>query len=349
MMLFKKLSAAALMLAALASCQGGNEVEETTPAVVPDGTLYVVCEGNYGAGNGSISLYNPDTKTVVNAAFEAANGMKLGENPQVMKIHGGLGYIVVTGSQAVFVVNPTTLKEVGRITELTSPRDILFAGDNKAYVTNLYSNQIDIVDLTSRKVVGKVNTKVTLSAQLYAPDHYVYTNCYGYSNNILKIDPATDAVVATLEVGVQANSVVMDKNNKLWVMTTGGYQGSPFGYERSGIYRVDPNSFAIEQSYLFALGDYPSEIRINEAADRLYWVNGSVWAMDVTATALPGQPLIKSAGTYFYDVTVAPKSGEVYVADAIDFTQPGCVIRYTKEGSELDRFTVGVAPGSFCW
>ncbi len=349
MTLFKKLSAAALMLVALASCHGSEGLEPTTPPQLPDGTLYIVCEGNYGAGNGSISLYNPDTKTVTNSAFEAVNGMKLGENPQVMKIHNGLGYIVVTGSQAVFVVNPTTMKEVGRITNLSSPRDILFASDNKAYITNLYSEQIDIIDLASRKVTGQVTTTVTEAAKEYAPSHYIYTDCYGYSNNILKIDPEIDAVVAALEVGVQANSVALDANGKLWVMTTGGYEGSPFGYERSGLYRVDPKAFAIEASYLFTLGDYPSELRINAAGNRLYWVNSSVWSMDVTATALPEQPVVRANGTYFYDVTVAPTSGEIYVADAIDFMQPGCVIRYSAEGTELDRFTVGVAPGSFCW
>jgi len=48
-------------------------------------------------------------------------------------------------------------------------------------------------------------------------------------------------------------------------------------------------------------------------------------------------------------LTVDPKNGDVYVADAIDYQQDGIVYRYTKEGKLIDQFYVGIIPGAFCW
>ncbi len=51
----------------------------------------------------------------------------------------------------------------------------------------------------------------------------------------------------------------------------------------------------------------------------------------------------------FYGLTVNPVNSEVYVADAIDYVQPGVILRYSPEGELLDEFKVGIIPGAFCW
>lgn len=48
-------------------------------------------------------------------------------------------------------------------------------------------------------------------------------------------------------------------------------------------------------------------------------------------------------------VTVSPKNGDVYVADAIDYQQQGMIYRYTEDGELVDEFYVGIIPGAFCW
>jgi len=44
-----------------------------------------------------------------------------------------------------------------------------------------------------------------------------------------------------------------------------------------------------------------------------------------------------------------PETGEVYVADAIDYQQAGMISRYTALGEFVDSFYAGIIPGSFCW
>lgn len=71
--------------------------------------------------------------------------------------------------------------------------------------------------------------------------------------------------------------------------------------------------------------------------------------MEVTADRVPVRPVIESRGTIYYGLTIDPDSEDIYVADAIDYTQPGKIYRYTRDGELTDEFYVGIIPGSFCW
>jgi hypothetical protein len=178
---------------------------------------------------------------------------------------------------------------------------------------------------------------------------YVYVNCWSYQNRILKIDTETDKVVDELVVGIQPTSLVIDCNNKLWTITDGGYDGSPYGHEAPSLYRIDAETFTIEKEVKFKFGDAPSEVQLNGSKDRLYWINEDIWAMGVLDEELPTHPFIDSQGTIYYGLTVCPRSGDVYIADSIDHSQQGKVYRYSQQGELVHEFYVGVIPGSFCW
>ena len=179
--------------------------------------------------------------------------------------------------------------------------------------------------------------------------HYVYVNCWSYQNRLLKIDTRTDTVVAELEVGIQPTSLAADRNGKLWTVTDGGYEGSPYGYEAPALYRIDPETFTVEQTFRFRLGDAPSEIQIDGTGSTLYWINGDIWRMDVEDDRLPVRPFIESRGTIYYGLTVDPATSDVYVADAIDYVQNGIIYRYDAAGQPVDSFYAGITPGAFCW
>ena len=53
------------------------------------------------------------------------------------------------------------------------------------------------------------------------------------------IDTETDKVCAQITVGIQPTSLVMDKYNKIWTVTDGGYEGSPYGHEAPSLYCID--------------------------------------------------------------------------------------------------------------
>lgn len=316
--------------------------------------LFITNEGNFQYGNASLSYYNPTTKTVENEVFYRANAMKLGDVAQSMTIHNNTGWIVVNNSHVVFAIDTQTFKETGRITNLTSPRYIHFVSDEKAYVTQLWDNRIFIVNPKRYEIIGHiVCPNMTMESgsteQMVQYGKYVFVNCWSYQNRILKIDTETDKVVNELTVGIQPTSLVLDCNNKLWTLTDGGYDGSPYGYEAPSLYRIDAETFTIEKQFKFSANETPSELQTNTSKDKIYWLNNDVWAMNVTDENLPAKSFLENEGTIYYGLTICPHTGDVYVADAIDYNQQGKIYRYSKEGQLIDEFYVGITPGAFCW
>lgn len=343
----------------LISCSHDRQPEERPGAEPPvptddDGTLFILNEGNFQYSNATLSIYDPKSGSVENETFIRANGMKLGDVAQSMTIHDDKGWIVVNNSNVIFAIDPLTVKEKGRIENLTFPRYIHFIDNSKAYVTQLWDNRIVIVDprtysITDHIEVPDMKPGSGSTEQMVSYGDYVFCNCWSYQNRIIKIDSRTDEVVASLEVGIQPNSLVIDRYGKLWTVTDGGYEGSPFGYEAPTLVRIDAESFTIEKRFSFSLGDSCSEICINGEKDRIYWINDDIWTMEVKASAPPTTPLIKSGNTIYYGLTVAPASGDIYVADAIDHQQSGRIYRYSTNGELIDQFNVGISPGAFCW
>lgn len=342
---------AALSLTGCMKWDYGDDTEELHSS--PTG-LFICNEGNFQYGNATLSYYDPATNQVQNEIFIRANGMKLGDVAQSMTIYGEKGWIVVNNSHAIFAIDLNTFKEMGRIENLTSPRYIHFLSDEKAYVTQLWDNRIFIVNPKKYEITGYIPLPdMTMESgsteQMVQYGKYVYCNCWSYQNRIVKIDTETDQVVGQLTVGIQPTSLVLDKYGKMWTVTDGGYEGSPYGYEASSLYMIDAATFTIEKQWKFKLGDAPSELQLNGSRVKLYWLNEDVWCMDVAADALPEKPFLESHDTKYYGLTVDPKNGEVYVADAIDYQQQGLIYRFSPDGLLLDEFNVGINPGAFCW
>ncbi len=316
--------------------------------------LFILNEGNFQYGNATLSYYDPATNEVQNEVFYRANGMRLGDVAQSMTIYNNLGWIVVNNSHVIFAIDLTTFKEKGRIEDLTSPRYIHFINDEKAYVTQLWDNRIFIVNPKTYEITGYIQVPdMTMESgsteQMVQYGKYVFCNCWSYQNRILKIDTETDAIVGQLTVGIQPTSLALDCYGKIWTVTDGGYEGSPYGYEAPSLYRIDAETFTIEKQFKFSLGDAPSEIQINGERDKIFWINDDIWAMDVTATRVPVRPFIDSRNTIYYGLTVNPTNGDVYVADAIDYQQQGMIYRYNSDGELIDNFYVGIIPGAYCW
>lgn len=346
-----------LYLVALAtlmlSCSDSEPILPTEDFKTEDSGLFIACEGAYMGANASLSYYTPSEKRIENEVFMRANGQLLGDTAQSLTLYDGKLWICSNNSGVIFAIDPVTFKEVGRVT-LPGPRYICFQSPTKAYVSQLWDNRIAIINPQNYTVTGYIETEMSAAdastEQMVLWDKYLFVNCWSYQKSILKIDTTTDRVVGSLEVGIQPTAMLLDKRGKLWTLTDGGgWDGNPIGYEAPAIVRMDPQTLTIEKRYEMTLGEFPSEFQLNAAGDRLYWLNGGVWAMSVDATALPSEALFQTSATSEYGLSIDPENGDFYVADAIDYTQNGVVIRYSATGEELDQFGVGICPSAFCW
>lgn len=339
------------VLFSFGSCMdyGPMDEEEFGSSPAGDG-LFVLNEGNFMYGNASLSYYIPSKKRVQNEVFSRANGIALGDVAQSMMIRNGLGYLVVNNSGVIFVIDTDTFRVVGTLTGLVSPRYIHFLSDTKAYVTDLYDSRITIFDPQTLEITGHIPLAGHKSAeQMVQRGNTVFTNCWSYDNKILVIDAVRDAVVDSITVGIQPTSLVLDKYGKLWTTTDGGYEGNPYGHEAPALWRIDAKSLQVDRRFGLSMGDRPSELTLNGTRDTLYFINRGVWRMPVEAEALPASAFIPYSGTIYYGLAVDPRSSEVYVADAIDYVQPGVVYRFTPQATAVDTFRVGITPGAFCF
>ncbi len=322
--------------------------------------VFVVNEGNFMYGNASLSYYDIEERHVFNDVFYKANALPLGDVASSMVIRDSLGYVVLNNSGRIYIFNINTFEYVGKITGLTSPRYIHFVSDTKAYVTDLYARAISIVNPNTLEVTGTISVLNTGSPfaqhsteQMVQHGHHVFVNCWSFDNQILVIDTERDQWIASIEVLKQPNSMVIDRYGKLWVLTDGGFAGSPFGHEAPGLIRIDAATMEVEHTYRFALHDSPRSLIINASKDTLYYINHDVHRHPVHASGSPGvfvnSPYASSHSAGFHAVGVDPNSSEIFIADAIDYVQPGLVYRFLPDATPVDTFRVGIIPREFCF
>lgn len=304
--------------------------------------VLIINEGTFGWSNASITLYNNSNNNVNQNVFKNANNVtSLGDVAQSFLQINDKGYIVVNNSNKIEVVNISDFTSLTTITGFNSPRYMLKINNSKAYITDLYSNSIQILNLNSNSISGNISVQ-GWTEQLVLHNDTAYV-CDMTNNNILIINTTTDVLVDSIKVGISPNSLVIDKNNQLWVMCSGG-----FNEENARLIQINPINRAIVQTFTFSdINNSPSSLSINRNKDQLYFINNSVYQMNISSNSLPSIPIITNSGNIFYGLGIDPRNNDIYVSDAIDYVQNGMVFRYSASGSLIYQFSAGIIPGNF--
>ena len=345
----RKIGMFALAITVLASCKKDNIDDIYVAGNYEDG-YFVTNEGNFGTGNGSISFVD-EYGAVENDVFASINSFALGDVVQSMNIINDNAYILVNGSSKIEVASVDSMYSVATI-DAVSPRYMAKVNDNKAYVTDWGINGVQVIDLLTNTISSTIACGTGPEGITVANGFAYVCNVggWGLDNTVSVINTTTDAVETTLTVGDKPNSVVVDVNGAVWVLT-GGFTEYDDDWnvvsETAGnLVKIVNNT--IEETYAFALGNHPQDLVIDDAGTTLYYSDGSwskaVYAFDVNDTALSTTALINRS---FYGLGV--HGGYVYGTDAVDFTQSGWSYKYTTEGTIIDSVQVGIIPGGYCF
>ncbi len=353
----------------LAACSNSDpDAEEEVFDATGQG-VFILCEGNFNAGNSTLSYYDPDTKEVQNGIFQRANDRKLGDTGQSISIRNGVAYVAVENSGIIWGIDVNTFRVRGQLEQrqtehMINPRYIHFLSDTKAYVTDLYSPYLTIFNPQTFSSLGSISTQQPdaygyhSTEQMVQHGNRVFTNCWSYSNRILVIDAQSDQLEKTLELtSWQPKSMVLDARGKLWVVTDGGYHtdNESFGDNIPHLYRIDAKTLEIESDQELDPDEGGVVLALNPTRDVLYLINNDIYRMSITDAHVPVRPFIEATTNSrgvknkLYGIGVNPRNGDIYVADAVDYSQSGVVLRYDANGKLLDQFRVGINPNGFAF
>jgi len=307
--------------------------------------VYILNEGNFSWSNASLSFFDTDSNKIYNHIFENANNSPLGDVAQSMVIRDSLAFVVLNNSGKIYVINRNDNLFYGKITGLNSPQYMQFVNDEKAYVSDLYQTSITIINPKQLNITGTIPISHTSEKMLMIEDK-LFVLSWSFDRKLLVIDTSTDLLIDSLETGLQPNSMVVDKNNKLWILCDGGFAGIQGGQEYAKLQQINPASMVIEKEFVFSqISDSPRELIINSDGDRLFYINGGIYSMSVSNAELPSIALIAAKSHNFYSLGINPETSIIYAGDAVNYIQQGILFRYTETGSMIDSFNVGVIPG----
>jgi YVTN family beta-propeller protein len=339
----------------LASCNKNDDFGEQ----IPDDEnykygngVYVVNEGNFGNGNGSLSFLNLDSLIIYNDIFYNANQRPLGDVPLTMTLVGDTGWVVVNNSSKIELIDLTDMSSVATIDGLTSPRFVLPVSDDKAYISDFVESEISIVNTRTFSIEGKIDIRCS-SEQMLLADGKVFAafwSNYGFSylenNKLVVIDASTDQVIDSVFVGKEPNSMMLDKDGKLWVLCSGGFASEAY----PSLWQIDPESLNILSTFNFTdISTSPTSLCIDGAGETLFFLNQGIYSMSIYDTILPTLPLIAEDAHLFYSLAINPKYNEIFATDAIDYQQRGLILRYQPDGTFVDSFRAGLIPGAMTY
>ncbi|MCQ2313761.1 MAG: hypothetical protein MJZ56_01115 [Bacteroidales bacterium] len=341
---------AIMSISIITSCKKNDNDATSDVSSIGKG-VFVLNEGGFTVSNSSLTFYDTEMDTVCNNLFYKVNGGIIGDVAQSLTLADDNLFIVVNNSNYIYKTDANTLKIKGNKAEgFVSPRHLLVVNDEKAYVSDIAAKGLWIVNTETMQTTGFIETGNTTEKMVMIGDEVFVCNWSNYYQpqtsdaSFQVIDTRSDELVGTYGVGEQPNSIVVDCNENIWILCGGEYDYTYWTVSGAKLCRVNPKTLEIKD-FKFADGGYtsPSSLCIDDEGEKLYFLNGDVFEMNINDLALPTKAFASADGRSFYSVAVSPE-GDVFVTDAKDYQSNGSVIRYSSDGEEKAVFDAGVCP-----
>jgi len=324
-----------------------DPIDTSMPGPYALGT-FVINEGPFQVGTGSISYYDKESAILENDVFFTANDPQvLGNIVQSMSIHNDKAYIVVNNAAKVEVVDAGTMVSQNTISGFTQPRYFHAINDDKAYVSEWGEGglvgAVNVVDLNTNAITNTIATGSGAEQMVQVGNDVYVANSGGFGRDSLLavIDTNSDQVTSLIYVGDNPNSLVVDKDNAVWVLAGGhtDYQNSD-NNTNGALCKLVNNE--VISSMIVPNG--ANDLVINSTGDQLYFsVNGQVLQHGIDDLTLDTNAFIDRS---FYGLGV-DADGNIWCADAKDYSSNGEIVIYNSDGAILETHEVGVIPNGF--
>ncbi len=330
-----------------------TDEEDQTPPVEEKGYsegVLISNEGAFGAGNGSISYFNIENKTVTNNLFKTINNFALGDVVQSVYRGKTNTYTCVNASNKLEVVNSITFKSIATIANVPQPRYAV-ESNGKLYVS-CWGNggQIKIIDASTNTIVDSVMVGSGPEGIAIISNKLYVANSGGYAaDSTLSVVDLTDNTVSTIQLDAQnPAALVIDKDNNLWVLAKGGViydaNWNPIGHNPSKLVSINTSTNVINKTIDLFSDKHPSRMDISNNNETIYYGSGygfdGIFKINYTDNTAPTTAFI--AGSY-YGFMTNKTNDNIFALEASGGTN-GKLIRFTSNGDKIDEFEVGIFP-----
>ncbi len=336
--IFTNLSYLVLLSILFTACKPEKPEEPETEQLFTVGkTAFIINEGTFNQGNTEISYFDFEKMSISNNFFSSRNNSALlGDLTQSMTIVGDKAYLVVNNSQKVLILSMKDFKKTGSISPMPSPRYFQQITNSKAYVTDLFSNNITIINTSLNTITGAIPLS-TWSEQMLVSGSKVFVSA-PLKDKVFVIDATTDAIMDSISVGMGANSMCFDKNNNIWVFCSGSSGAN------ASLVCFNPADNNILKTIDAGTTTYSSgRICTNNAKDSIYFIKDDVYRLSINDASVSATPFISVGSSSLYGLKV--KDNYVLITNAKDFVQKGDLSIYNKSGVLIKTLEAGVSPG----
>lgn len=338
----------------LASCKSDDDSrqEQTTY----DAGIFIANEGPFQNGSGTVSFWNRATGETVQDIFAAANaGAMAGNILQSIHIENERAFLVVNNAGKVVVTDADTFEKTGEITGLQQPRYLLPVSENKAYVSQWgadgLTGSVAVVNLQTNLVEKTIPTGSGPEQMLLTGGRLYVANSGGgfggIDSTIAVIDIVTENVISKIKVGINPNSLVMDKNGAIWA----GCSGFTDWADPANPLNTPGNLARVENGTVTFSVNVPEQaydLTINADGDHLYFLannyGGNIYSMAITETLFNLNPFATGA---YYALGFDAVEKTILAGDARDFQSNGEVKVFDLSGNEKRVIPAGIIPGDF--
>lgn len=336
------------------SC-GDDNSTNPEPDPLETTSVYITNEGNFSDGNGSVTSYDPADGSTLQNAFEDANDRPLAGIIQSAHVVDDHMYLVINSENKIEVVDKESMESIGTIEMSISPTAIEVIDEETAFVTTLdYESQVDEVIVVDLSTMEETDQRISVGnspRDIAAVGDWVYVtnNGDGYDNTISVINPSTSEVEQTLEVGTGPSQMIVDNEDRIWVVCNGRVSYDDSTEEVPGsIYLLDGQNGEIlnsmESDDIAPTAGQKYRLALDSENGQGYLLNNGVSTIDMNDVTLSDDKLIDRA---FNSIGYFGPEQLIYLGQSNGYSQSGQTLLYDIEGAAVDSFSVGIAPNGF--
>jgi hypothetical protein len=323
----------------LFSCQK----EKAVDPIAQEGGLYILNEGNFNWGNASVSWVKRDGTGLISDLFQATNGFLAGDVAQDLVFMGDTAFLVMNNSAKVIPCTLPLLKAQPAINTGGSPRYMAVGENGLAVVTDLYGNKLHVLNVHEGRKTGEMQVWGWTEHVAFDGNGFVVCQRTAPFSSVpahALLWVSTDGMNLRDSVQLRQEPVQMILYNQTEPVVL--LRADTSLNDRSMLIRITGES-RWDTLHVFESDSRPA--LLSEAAGKLYWLDrGKVYQWENGTVS----PVLSLSGLSIpYAMGIDQRSGDIWIADALDYVRSSRVLVYSAQGSLKFELSAGMISNKF--